>query len=407
MKPKRLILLTGILLISGCASNQPKSVEFGGQPEKEVSVSPSQAALPIPQPPKRPTPIKQVPAPISESPNNIIPFNWKNIVRSLLPDNIKDRDGWADDIYQSFYSQQLNLTKENICAAVAVIDQESSFNSDPEVKGLAQIVRKELENRREKYHVPQWMLEKALEVKSPNGQTYARRIKTLKTEKDINQLFDDMTAQLPLGKLLLSDYNPVRTGGPMQVSVSFAETFSKANKYPFAIRKSLRDEVFSRKGGVYFGIAHLLNYPANYDNMKYRFADFNSGHYTSRNAAFQSIVSKISKKKISLDGDLLTYDGNDPKAGKFEDVLISISPTLKMNGAEIRSDLLLEKTKDFEQTLLYKRIYQLASQRGIKSEYALIPRIRLHSPKITSKLTTEWFVDKVNQHYNACLSRQI
>ena len=111
-------------------------------------------------------------------------------------------------------------------------------------------------------------------------------------------------AQVPLGQRFFSGYNPVRTGGPMQVSIDFAESQVKQRSYPYRLTGSVRDEVFTRRGGLYFGIAHLLDYPAGYDQPLYRFADFNAGQYASRNAAFQNAVSVVSGIKLDLDGDL-------------------------------------------------------------------------------------------------------
>lgn len=262
-----------------------------------------------------------------------------------------------------------------------------------------------METRREKYHVPEWMLEKALNSSSSNGKSYSQRIKALQTENDINRLFDDMVNDLPMGKVLLQDHNPVHTGGPMQVSLKFAEESVKEKPYPFTIKKSLRDELFSRRGGVYFGVAHLFNYSAHYDTMKYRFADFNSGQYASRNAAFQQTVSKITHQRLALDGDLLAYQDGQPEVSDLEKVLWKISSSLQMSNQEIRHDLALEKSKDLEETKLYKSIDRLAKTRNINAPYAVIPSIKLHSPKITRKLTTAWFSERVNQHYQDCIER--
>ena len=89
-----------------------------------------------------------------------------------------------------------------------------------------------------------------------------RRIDTLKTEKQLNALFNDMITELPFGQKLFADHNPVHTAGPMQVSIEFAEQHARERPYPYRLTSNVRDEVFTRRGGLYFGSAILLDYPA-------------------------------------------------------------------------------------------------------------------------------------------------
>jgi hypothetical protein len=48
----------------------------------------------------------------------------------------------------------------------------------------------------------------------------------------------------------------------MQVNIAFAEQFAAARPYPYPVKWSIADEVFTRRGSLYFGTAHLLAYSA-------------------------------------------------------------------------------------------------------------------------------------------------
>lgn len=325
-------------------------------------------------------------------------------VAQYLPESISDRSGWASDIYTAFAALHLAASPRNICSVVAIAEQESGFKADPAVPGLARIAWKQIDERAAAMHIPQAVVHAALKLKSSNGESYAERIDKAKTERDLSLIFDDMVDRVPLGKRFLADSNPIRTGGPMQVSVSYAESFAKKNVYPYTVQTSIRDEVFSRRGGVYFGTANLLDYPAPYETPLYRFADYNAGHYASRNAAFQSALSRISGIRLALDGDLVLFDSD--QSGATERAARLVATRLNLRESSIHRDLEQGTDDSFERTRLYQRVFEQADKdAGKPLPRAVLPQIRLESPKITRRLTTAWFAERVQGRYERCLAR--
>ena len=330
------------------------------------------------------------------------------LVGRLLPAGVADRTGWATDIYAAFSAMEIPATAENIFAVVAITEQESGFRVDPSVPGLSTIAWKEIDKQAERAGVPPLVVRAALMVSSPNGRSYSARLDTVKTELQLSEIFDDFIGMVPLGKTFFADRNPVRTGGPMQVSVAFAERHAAAKTYPYPVTGTIRHEVFRRRGGMYFGIAHLLDYPAAYDSYVYRFADYNAGHYASRNAGFQNAVTLASGIPLALDGDLLRYEQGRAviEPGGTELATRVLARRLDMSSAEIRRDLELGRTQEFERSRLYARVFALAEKLSGKSApRAVLPRILLQSPKITRKLTTDWFANRVDGRYRACVLR--
>ena len=340
-------------------------------------------------------------------PSSLSDAEVRKRIAQLLPGYVKDRAGWAEDLHTAFKTLAVPHAAQTYCSVMAVIEQESSFQADPVVPGLPGIVRKELETRAGRYGVPSLIITAALSKSSPDGKSYNERIDALKTEKQLNALFEDMIGELPFGRQLFADYNPVRTGGPMQVSIEFANQHVKERNYPYPIARKLRDEVFTRRGGVYFGSAILLDYEVPYDQIVYRFADFNAGRYSSRNAAFQLALARISGKPLAPDGDLLRYENGLPAnvASSVEDAALSIAYKLDMSRPQIRRDLLLEKTASFSRSPLFTRVFELADKQGKPMPRQAMPQIDLKSPKITRKLTTEWFAKRVEGRYKTCLAR--
>lgn len=386
-----------------CATNAPAPVREQ-PPAAAPSASPpvSPAALPAAA---SPPPAKaRAAAPLA----GVSASEGRALVARRLPAGLADREGWAGDIYTAFSSLHLAPSAENICAVVAVIEQESGFHADPPVAGLGAAAFREIETRRRAAAVPQWALDAVLKLPSSDGRSYRQRIAQARSERDLSETFEDFIGRVPLGRQLLGNHNPVHTAGAMQVAIDFAEQLVRTHRYPYPHNGDWRAEMFSRRGGLYFGIAFLLDYPAAYDQPIYRFADFNSGRYSSRNAAFQQAVALLSGARLAADGDLLRYEGATPRTdppSATQLALRSLAPRLQLEREAIDADLLLEKTAEFDASRLYRRVFALAdAARGTPLPRALLPGIVLKSPKVLRRLTTAWFAERVDARMHRCLA---
>jgi len=355
--------------------------------------------------PTPPSPTVEEAAAIAKQPRAMQPrkpADMKSRIVRFLPRQVQDKPGWANDVVTALSTQGLTVNDHNVCSVLAVAEQEATYQADPVVPGLGKIAWKEINARAAKLLIPEFVVRTALSIKSPTGKSYAARIDALRTEREMSEIFEDMIGAVPMGKQLFGNLNPVRTGGPMQVSVAFAE--ANARGYPYPVKESIRHEVFTRRGGIWFGTKHIFGYPADYPDTLYRFADFNAGWYASRNAAFQAAVSRVSGKPLALDGDLVRYDSDLP--GKTELAVHSIASRVNMSKQAIHQSLLKGDSSDFAQTDLYHRVFTLADkQAGKRQPRAVLPGIQLKSPKITRNLTTAWFAKRVDDREQACVRK--
>ena len=333
------------------------------------------------------------------------PSQARELIGASLPRAVADRAGWTTDIYASLSVLTVQPSRANICAVVAVIEQESGFQVDPVVANLPDIARRTLDERAAAAGIPSLVVHGVLRLPSPTGKSYSERIDHVKTEKDLSDIFEDLIGAVPLGRTLFADYNPIRTRGPMQVQTKFATAYAAAHPYPYPVKSSIADELFTRRGGIYFGIAHLLAYSAPYDRYLYRFADFNAGQFASRNAAFQKALTSASGVPVMPDGALLPHEPDAKGPGSTEAAARALGARLNLGNNAIHSDLEKGVGAEFEHSALYERVFALAERTTHRTlPRAALPQIELHSPKFTRKLTTEWYAKRVNGRFERCMA---
>lgn len=346
-------------------------------------------------------------------------------VAERIPARVTDREGWAADVLTALQVQKRPADPETVCQVLAIIEQESGFQENPAVPGLSKLIKAELEKRVEKLGpLGPVALEELLSAKAPGTkQTFAKRLDTLKTEQDLDVLFRDILAHYeeafpaPYKALDLfggvfgldpDSFNPVTTVGSMQVSVRDAEDRARRERREV---EGVRDALYTRAGGVYFGTARLLEHEAAYPQPLFRFADYNAGVYTSRNAALQEQLGKLVGVALAPDGDFLAYDKQgEPRAQDTKSLAAVLAFADKfapeLSERRVRKDLQLEKTAGFESTDTWRAIKRVwAKKMKVDPPYARLPDVTLKSPKLSGERSTAWFARNVDLRYQRCLGK--
>lgn len=352
-------------------------------------------------------------------------------IRRLIPSHVHDRESWAKDINDIMDSLKIDKDKENVCSIVAIVDQESNFVANPQVPGLGQKAIAAVNTRLQEKFTDKLgttlgtpiagYFEQVLKTQPTPENSYLKQMARVKTEKDLDilyrQIFDYMSkhyhvsALTGAAKLVGQDIgermNPITTLGSMQVLVRYAQDHQKDSMNV----NDLRDYLYTQYGGLYYGIHRLMMYQADYNKPIYRFADYNSGMYSSRNASFQKALNILTDSDLSLDGDLLLYDKNEDVQAvqsQSELALIKLFTQKKViiTPRQIRSDLKEEKTADFEKTQTYLTLEKLyKAQTGKEMPYAIMPQVVISGPKLSRDYNTNWYASRVNGRFESCMHR--
>ena len=106
------------------------------------------------------------------------------------------------------------------------------------------------------------------------------------------------------------------------------------------------------------------------------------------------------------DGVLLPHESGASGPGRTELALRGLVGRLDMSESAIHGALEQAKTKEFERTQLYQRVFALA-ERAAKRPLprAMVPSIKLHGPKLNRQLTTSWYAHRVEGRYERCLGK--
>ena len=291
-----------------------------------------------------------------------------------------DTQRWMDAINRAFYEHKADCGDDDFLVLVlSTIQMESGVRVDPP---LAETDLEALFDRRVEQIAGENPIAAGLiSMATVDGELRAklRRDTTrgrVRTERDLARYLDgdlrpwlrdyvSRTYLLPDSVAAKAEArwlpDPVRTIGPMQVNAFKAFRNAKARGESFdspdEMRGALLDPGTALERGIGEGVALLLKSYRVYrdgldthDAVYFSGADYNAGEFSCRNAALQAMLARITGRTVSLDGDLLSYQDNEPTEQPSRTELAVRAALPALTAVQIRKDLLQEKEAAFSDT---------------------------------------------------------
>lgn len=304
---------------------------------------------------------------------------------------------WTDAIIGEIEAQGLPLTPEIVTLMLTIIERESGFHTTPLVEDMDRMYW-DLKTKKSQEHPTIFAMLSSAGLIDAAEKIYLPKLRRVKTEKEL----EDLVAEVKKGPLMerlksipfkgkqyysqiLQEMNEiVQTVGSMQVNTRKAYQMALNEGRTDVTEATVREELYTLRGGLHYGISmaaeaiRIYSKTAGFPSLseseiQFVLADYNSGLYSCRNAAIQEKLSRLMGIDLVRDGDLLAYHSRGENVGKVleeasntEKAFISFAKKYSLNitDAQIREQLLLEKSTAFESTALYKELERIYAEQG-------------------------------------------
>ena len=177
----------------------------------------------------------------------------------------------------------------------------------------------------------------------------------------------------------------------------------EAQALPYPLTGSVRDEVFTRRGGMYFGIAHLLDYPVALRPHAVPLRRLQRRPLRQPQRRFPEGGQRARAVALVLDGDLVR--AGQQRAGQTE---LAVRTTRRGSGYERARRSGAISSADTEPSSsrreLYASVFELAdAARRARAARGGAAASGCRARRSRRKLTTEWFARRVDERYRRCL----
>ena len=189
------------------------------------------------------------------------------------------RSGRLDGRYRRELQQAWPAApRENACAVVAVIEQESGFQVDPVIPGLGKLALRTIDDAHRTSECRWLSCTRHLSSNRPTDRPTASDqgcANREAAERCVRGLHRPCAARPQALRQPQSDPHARSHAG----QCCLRRAIRRGQAVPLSrLRARSARRALHARASIYFGVAHLLDYEAPYDRYLYRFADYNSGH---------------------------------------------------------------------------------------------------------------------------------